>query len=233
MSNNIPRFSPLFLILASLFITLLLISNITAGKLALFFGITLPAAVLLFPLTYIFGDVLTEVYGFYRTRLVIWIGLGANLVMVLAFMITLALPYPDFWNGQEAYATVLGLTPRLVGASLAAYLMGGFSNAMVLSRLKIKTEGRRLWMRTIGSTIVGEGIDTVIFISIAFGGSMPWSGLAGMILAQYLWKVAYEVGVTPLTYLVVRWVKGREQIDVYDIDVNYNPFDLRVENGRI
>ena len=100
MSNNIPRFSPLFLILASLFITLLLISNITAGKLALFFGITLPAAVLLFPLTYIFGDVLTEVYGFYRTRLVIWIGLGANLVMVLAFMITLALPYPDFWNAR-------------------------------------------------------------------------------------------------------------------------------------
>ncbi|HEY8463359.1 MAG TPA: queuosine precursor transporter [Bacillota bacterium] len=124
--NNVPRFSPLFLVLASFFVTFLLISNIIAGKLALFWGITLPAAVILFPLTYILGDTLTEVYGFQKTRLVIWIGLGANLIMVFAFMITLALPYPDFWNGQPAFTTVLGLTPRLVGASLAAYLMGSF-----------------------------------------------------------------------------------------------------------
>lgn len=233
MSNRITRFSPLFLVLASAFVTFLLISNIIAGKLALFFGITLPAAVILFPLTYILGDVLTEVYGFQRTRLVIWIGLGANLIMALAFMSTLALPYPDFWNGQQAYATVLGLTPRLVGASLAAYLVGEFSNATVLSRLKIMTKGRRLWLRTIGSTIVGEGIDTIVFISIAFGGSMPWAGLAGMIQAQYFWKVVYEVTVTPLTYLVVRWVKGREEIDVFDTGVNYNPFDLRVEDEKI
>jgi uncharacterized integral membrane protein (TIGR00697 family) len=231
--NNVPRYSPFFLVLASFFVAFFLISNIIAGKLALFFGITLPAAVILFPLTYILGDVLTEVYGFQRTRLVIWIGLGANLIMVFAFMITLALPYPEFWNGQRAYTTVLGLTPRLVGASLAAYLMGEFSNAAVLSRLKIKTKGRRLWMRTIGSTIVGEGIDTIVFIGVAFGGSMPWAVLGGMILAQYLWKVAYEVGVTPLTYLLVKWIKRREQIDVFDTSVNYNPFELRVEDGGI
>lgn len=231
--NNVPRFSPLFLVLASFFVTLLLISNIIAGKLALFCGITLPAAVILFPLTYILGDVLTEVYGFQRTRLVIWIGLGANLIMAFAFMITLSLPYPDFWNGQPAFTTVLGLTPRLVGASLAAYLMGEFANAAVLSRLKIKTKGRWLWLRTIGSTIVGEGIDTIVFIGAAFGGSMPWAALGGMMLAQYSWKVAYEVGVTPLTYLLVKWVKDREQIDVFDTDVNYNPFDWRVADGGI
>lgn len=231
--NNVPRFSPLFLVLASFFVTLLLISNIIAGKLALFCGITLPAAVILFPLTYILGDVLTEVYGFQRTRLVIWIGLGANLIMAFAFMITLALPYPDFWNGQPAFTTVLGLTPRLVGASLAAYLMGEFANAAVLSRLKIKTKGRWLWLRTIGSTIVGEGIDTIVFIGVAFSGSMPWAALGGMILAQYSWKVAYEAGVTPLTYLLVKWVKEREQIDVFDTDVNYNPFDWRVADGGI
>lgn len=231
--TSVSLFSPLFLVLASLFVTFLLLSNIIAGKLALFFGITLPAAVILFPVTYILGDVLTEVYGFQRTRLVIWIGLGANLIMALAFMITLALPYPDFWNGQQAYATVLGLTPRLVGASLAAYLMGEFSNAAVLSRLKVKTKGRGLWMRTIGSTIVGEGIDTVVFISVAFGGSMPWAGLGMMMLAQYLWKVAYEAAVTPLTYLLVRWVKAREYMDVYDTGVSYNPFGLRVQDERI
>lgn len=231
--NNVPRFSPLFLVLASFFVAFLLISNIIAGKLALFFGITLPAAVILFPLTYILGDVLTEVYGFQKTRLVIWIGMIANLIMAFAFMITLALPYPDFWNGQLAFTTVLGLTPRLVGASLTAYLMGEFANAAVLSRLKVKTKGRRLWMRTIGSTIVGEGIDTIVFIGVAFGGSMPWAVLGGMILAQYLWKVAYEVGVTPLTYLLVKWIKRREQIDVFDTGVNYNPFDLRVEDGGI
>ncbi len=231
--NSVSLFSPLFLVLASFFVTFLLISNIIAGKLALFCGITLPAAVILFPLTYIFGDVLTEVYGFQRTRLVIWIGLGANLLMALAFMITLALPYPDFWTGQKEYATVLGFTPRLVGASMAAYLMGEFANAAVLSRLKVKTKGRGLWMRTISSTIVGEGIDTVVFISVAFGGSMPWAAMGGMMLAQYLWKVAYEVAVTPFTYLLVRWVKLREQTDVFDTGVNYNPFDLRVSNERI
>lgn len=233
LKSNVPRFSPLFLVLAAFFVTFLLVSNIIAGKLANFFGITLPAAVILFPLTYIFGDILTEVYGFQRTRLVIWIGLGANLLMTLAFMITVTLPYPDFWSGQKAYSTVLGFTPRLVTASLVAYLLGEFSNAMVLSRLKVKTKGRGLWMRTIGSTVIGEGLDTIIFITVSFTGSMPWSALSGMMLAQYLWKVTYEVAVTPLTYLLVRWVKEQERMDVFDTDVRYNPFNLRLENDGI
>ena len=189
--NSKNTISPLYLILSCFFITSLLISNIIAGKMASFFGITLPAAVVLFPLTYIFGDVLTEVYGFKKARLTIWIGLFANLFMVLIFTLTLALPYPDFWVNQEAYKTVLGMTPRLVLASLVAYFAGEFLNSVVLSRLKVRTKGRMLWVRTIGSTIVGE-----------------------------------EILVTPLTYLLVGWLKKKEQMDVFDHDVKYNPFSL-------
>lgn len=220
--------SPLFLVLSSFFITSLLISNIIAGKIATFFGIALPAAVILFPVTYIFGDVLTEVYGFKRARLIIWTGFGANLLMAFVFLIVLALPYPDFWNGQEAFQTVLGMTPRLVAASLIAYLAGEFANSVVLSRLKVKTKGSYLWIRTIGSTLVGEGIDTILFISIAFTGIIPLEALGNMMIAQYIWKVTYEIIITPLTYLLVRFVKQKEQLDVFDTEEKYNPFTLEV-----
>jgi uncharacterized integral membrane protein (TIGR00697 family) len=230
LKKNQPQFTPLFLILACCFVVLLLLANIIAGKLADFHGYTLPAAVVLFPLTYIFGDVLTEVYGFQKARLIIWLGFAANLLMVVVFMLTIALPYPEFWKGQTAYATVLGLTPRLVAASLLAYLAGEFVNSVVLSRLKVRTQGRRLWLRTIGSTVVGEGIDTVLFIGIAFGGTLSLQVLGMMMWAQYVWKVTYEVAVTPLTYLVVRWVKRREQVDVYDTKIKYNPFLWEVSN---
>jgi uncharacterized integral membrane protein (TIGR00697 family) len=136
------------------------------------------------------------------------------------------LPYPAFWHGQSAYATVLGLTPRLVLASVAGYIAGQFSNSIVLSRLKVATKGRMLWVRTIGSTVVGEGCDTVLFITIAFLGTVPPGVLGGIMLAQYLWKVAYEVIATPLTYAVVGWVKRAEQVDVMDTGVQYNPFSL-------
>jgi uncharacterized integral membrane protein (TIGR00697 family) len=228
--NNIPQFSPLYLILACFFIVFLLISNIIAGKLVNFFGMTLPAAVILFPLTYIFGDLLTEVYGFRKTRLIIWLGFFANFIMVLVFMLTLALPYPNFWHGQTAFVTVLGLTPRMVLASLTAYLAGEFSNSVILSRLKVMTRGRNLWLRTIGSTVVGEGMDTILFITIAFLGTVPGNVMGQMMLAQYLWKVTYEVAVTPFTYLVVGWVKKRESIDVFDTDIRYNPFYTEVKN---
>jgi uncharacterized integral membrane protein (TIGR00697 family) len=226
--RNQPQFSPLFLVLACFFVTTLLLANIIAGKMANFFGITLPAAVILFPLTYIFGDVLTEVYGFKKARLIIWLGFAANLLMVAVFLLTIALPYPDFWQGQTAFATVLGLTPRIVAASLLAYLAGELVNSVVLSRMKVWTKGRNLWLRTIGSTVVGEGIDTVLFIAIAFGGTLPPGVLGTMMLAQYLWKVVYEAAVTPLTYYVVRWVKQQEQLDVYDTKVKYNPFGWEV-----
>lgn len=224
--NNSSSFSPLFLVIACFFVTTLLISNIIAGKLASFFGITIPAAVILFPLTYIFGDILTEVYGFQKARLVIWIGLVANLFMAFVFLATIALPYPGFWGGQTAFAVVLGTTPRLVVASLIAYLVGEFSNSVVLSRLKVMTKGRNLWLRTIGSTVVGEGIDTLIFITIAFLGTMPIAMLGSMMIAQYLWKVSYEIVITPITYSLVNWIKQKEQVDVYDTEISYNPFSM-------
>ncbi|MHB1653129.1 MAG: queuosine precursor transporter [Desulfitobacteriaceae bacterium] len=230
MSNeDSNRLSPLFLLLTIFFVTCLLVSNIIAGKLIQVFGVILPAAVILFPVTYIFGDVLTEVYGFRRARLAIWIGFIANLFMVGIFLLTIVLPYPPFWKGQEAYNTVLGFTPRLVVASLLAYFAGEFVNSAFLSKLKLLTKGRWLWTRTIGSTVAGEGVDTVIFISVAFGGLMPGSTLGSMILAQYIWKVCYEVLATPLTYIIVGWVKHKENLDTFDEEVQYNPFSLDIK----
>ncbi|HBE78751.1 MAG TPA: transporter [Firmicutes bacterium] len=226
MDRSKQEISPIFLLLTCLFVTCLLISNIIAGKIAQFFGQPLPAAVIVFPLAYIFGDVLTEVYGYERARLVIWIGFAANLLMSALFMITIRLPYPDFWKNQAAYTAVLGLTPRLVLASSVGYWGGEFANSFVLSQIKILTKGRWLWLRTIGSTIVGEGVDTLLFIVLAFSGSLPLTVLDGMILVQYLWKVAYEIIATPLTYMAVGWIKRKEEIDVFDYQVNYNPFRL-------
>ncbi|HEY8391331.1 MAG TPA: queuosine precursor transporter [Capillibacterium sp.] len=218
--------SPLFFILSTFFITSLLLANITAGKMATLFGLTLPAAVVFFPITYILGDVLTEVYGYRQARLTIWLGLLANLFMALVFSLTLALPYPEFWTDQEAYRRVLGMTPRLVGASSLGYFAGSILNSALLSKLKVRTAGRWLGLRTVLSTLVGEGVDTAFFITLGFGGTMPPGRLGRLILGQYLWKVTYEVAVTPLTYLVVNAIKRKEQRDAFDDGVNYNPFSF-------
>lgn len=220
--------SPLFVVLGCLFVTCLLVSNIIAGKLFVVFGLVLPAGAVLFPLTYIFGDLLTEVYGFKRSRLIIWSGFACNVLMALVFSVVVALPYPAFWEGQGAYATVLGMTPRLVAASLAAYFLGEFSNAVIMSKMKLLTRGRWLFSRTIGSTLVGEGIDTLIFITGAFYGLVPNAVLMQMVLTQYVWKVLYEVMATPLTYVLVGWVKRKENLDTFDRGVRYNPFSLEV-----
>jgi hypothetical protein len=220
--------SKIFVILSGIFITCLLLSNIVAGKLITIWGIVFPSAVILFPITYIFGDVLTEVYGFKKSRLVIWLGFACNALMALLFIVIIALPYPNFWQGQDAYALVLGMTPRIVIASLLAYFAGEFSNSIILSIMKKLTKGKYLWTRTIGSTIVGEGVDSLIFISIAFFGTVPLLVLGTMILAQYIFKVVYEIIATPLTYLVVGWIKKKEHVDVYDYGVKYNPFKLEV-----
>ncbi len=225
-SRNVSR---LYVILGCLFVTCLLISNMVAGKLITVLGKALPAAVILFPITYIFGDVLTEVYGFKRSRLIIWTGFACNLLMAVIFMLVVALPYPEFWEQQDAYAVVLGMTPRVVVASLVGYFLGEFANSAVLSKLKLLTRGKWLFSRTIGSTIVGEGIDTVVFITIAFAGTVSSSVLLSMIAAQYIFKVVYEILVTPLTYLVVGWVKKKEGVDVYDWGVKYNPFSLEID----
>ncbi|MGE5449806.1 MAG: queuosine precursor transporter [Methanomassiliicoccales archaeon] len=221
-----PTLTPTFFLIGALFVCALMISNIICGKLFSLWGMVLTADLILFPLTYIFGDVLTEVYGFKRARLVIWTGFLCNLLMALAFMAALALPHPGFWKGQAAFATVLGSTPRIVMASLAAYFVGELSNSIVLSRMKVATGGRWLWARTIGSTLVGEGFDTMVFMTIAFIGTMAPNILMQMIVFQYLWKVSYEVLATPLTYKLINWLKEKEQIDTYDHDISYNPFSF-------
>jgi len=188
----------------------------------------LPGAVILFPLAYIFGDILTEVYGYKRARMVIWTGFACNILMVGVFMLVMAIPSPSFFEAEGAFATVLGMTPRIVLASLIAYLVGEFSNAAILSRMKILTRGKWLWTRTVGSTLVGEGLDTIIFITICFIGTVPNAVLMQMVLYQYLFKVAFEFLATPLTYAVVGWLKRKEGVDSYDHGVSYNPFQLDI-----
>lgn len=226
MNRDNSSHSSLFFALFTTFLTSLLVSNVIAGKLISIGGITLPSAVILFPITYILSDVFTEVYGFRTTRLVIWGGFAANLLLSLVFLIAIKLPYPDFFKDQDAYARVLGMAPRVVAASLIAYWAGEFANSIVLSILKKATKGKFLWTRTIASTLVGQGLDTIIFIGMAFSGNVPGNVLLQMILAQYLFKVLYEILFTPLTYFVIRLVKRREGMDAFDTGVTYNPFRL-------
>ncbi|HUX42341.1 MAG TPA: queuosine precursor transporter [Rectinemataceae bacterium] len=226
MNRESPSYSSTYLILLGLFTTCLLVSNVIAGRLMDVGGIVLPSAVILFPVTYILGDVFTEVYGFKKTRLVIWVGFAANLLMSLVFLAAIALPAPGFFTAKDAYATVLATTPRMVLASLLAYFTGEFGNSITLSLLKKATKGRFLWTRTISSTIVGQAFDTGIFIFIGFAGSLPLAVLLQMMLAQYLFKVVYEILCTPITYAAVGAIKKREGVDTFDVGVAYNPFAL-------
>ena len=215
--------SKLFMCIGIVFVTCLLLSNLVAGKMwAVTENITLPAAVILFPVTYIIGDVFTEVYGFKKARTVIWLGFGCSFFAVLIYLLTIALPHPGYWESQDAYATVLGTTPRVAIASFAGYLFGEFSNSIILSKMKVATKGKKLWARTILSTVVGEGMDSVIFIVISFWGTMDNSVVLQMILFQYLFKVGYEILFTPVTYAVVKAIKKAEGVDVYDEGIKYN-----------
>ena len=217
------KVSKLFMCIGIIYVTCLLLSNLIAGKMwAVTSNVTLPAAVILFPITYIFGDIFTEVYGFKKARTIIWLGFICSFFAVLIYLITIALPHPSFWENQEAYAIVMGTTPRVAIASFAGYLFGEFSNSMILSKLKVLTKGKNLWIRTILSTVVGEGFDSIIFITISFLGTMETSVVLKMILFQYLFKVGYEVIFTPATYAVVAWIKKKEAIDTFDYDVKYN-----------
>ena len=222
-----------FLIVAALFITSLITANIIAVKLitlgvgpvtlgALELPAPLPAAIVIFPLSYILGDILTEVYGYRQARRVIWLGFLCNLVAVGAFWIAGQIPAMDS-EVQVAYDRILGYAPRILAASFAAYLVGEFANSFVLAKMKIRTRGRFLWSRTIGSTVIGQGLDASIFIAIAFAGTLPAAVLAGSILTHWVLKTLYEVVATPFTYLVVNFLKRREDIDTYDYDTDFNP----------
>jgi len=221
------KYSPWFVVSVTIFITCLITANITAVKLINVWGFVLPAAIIIFPISYIFGDILTEVYGYRQARRVIWLGFFCNLIVVVAIWVGQILPSASFWNGQTAYERILGYTPRLLLASFLAYLLGEFANAFILAKMKIATKGRWLWSRTIGSTLVGEGLDSLVFITIAFIGEIPMPKLASAIVTQWLAKSVYEAAVTPLTYVAVNFLKRREGIEVYDVDTQFNPLLLR------
>ena len=220
------RVSSWFVALAALFVACLIASNIIAVKLVVIFGFVLPAAIIIFPLSYILGDVLTEVYGYAQARRVIWLGFGCNLVAVAAIWGAGALPAAGFWDGQDAYQQILGQTPRILLASFLAYLVGEFANAFVLAKMKIATQGRWLWSRTIGSTLVGQALDSAVFMTVAFAGIIPGEALVTAILTQWLAKSLYEAAATPVTYGVVGFLKRRDGVDAYDTDTRFNPLAI-------
>ncbi|MCJ7667487.1 MAG: queuosine precursor transporter [Anaerolineae bacterium] len=213
-----------FDLVMAIFVAVLLISNVASSKILDLGPFTFDGGTILFPISYIFGDILTEVYGYSRSRRVIWIGFGCAALMALVFAIVGALPPAEGWRGQEAYMTILGQTPRIVLGSLIAYFAGEFSNSCTLAKMKVFTHGRWLWTRTIGSTIVGEGVDTLLFVLIAFYGLYNPSLLLSIIISNYLFKTGFEALVTPLTYLVVNNLKRVENEDYYDVDTDFNPF---------
>jgi uncharacterized integral membrane protein (TIGR00697 family) len=215
-----------FVFIAAVFVTCLITANITAVKLVNLFGLTLPAAVIIFPISYIFGDVLTEVYGYAQARRVIWLGFFCNLLAVVAIWVGQLLPPASFWDAQAAYERILGFTPRLLAASFLAYLVGEFANSFVLARLKVVTNGRWLWVRTISSTLVGQGLDSLVFISLAYIGTTPPGMLVGIIITQWLFKVSYEALATPLTYVIVNRLKAVEGLDVFDRETDFSPIRL-------
>ncbi|HET6477578.1 MAG TPA: queuosine precursor transporter [Dehalococcoidales bacterium] len=209
-------------IFIALFITCLITANVIAVKIISLGPFLLPAAIFIFPLSYIIGDVLTEVYGYRLARRVIWLGFLCNLAFVFFVWLGQILPAAPFWEGQEAYQRILGYTWRLLAASFLGYLVGEFANSFILARMKIMTRGRWLWSRTISSTIVGQGLDTSIFITVAFIGTTSFVPI--MILYHWLAKTLIEALATPLTYAIVNSVKKKESIDTYDYDTRFNPF---------
>ncbi len=219
-----------FDVIMALFVAVLLISNLASTKIVSLWMFTFDGGTILFPLSYIFGDVLTEVYGYQRSRKVIWTGFGAALLMSLVLWVVQEMPPAADWGNQQAYESLLGFVPRIVLASLVAYFGGAFSNAFLMSKLKIRTKGKFLWVRTIGSTLVGEGIDTAIFCMVAFYGVLPNELLISIIISNYIFKSGVEILFTPITYAIIGFLKKREQVDVYDTGISYNPFRYFVKD---
>lgn len=214
-----------FVLITTVFVTCLITANIIAVKIISIGSISLPAAVIVFPISYIFGDILTEVYGYRWARRVIWLGFACNLVFVFFAWVGQLLPAASFWGEQAAYETILGYVPRILAASFAGYLVGEFANSFIMAKMKIRTKGRWLWARTIGSTVIGEGLDSAIFIIIAFAGTASFAPI--MIVWHWLFKTGIEVLATPLTYTTVNYLKRREGIDTYDYQTSFNPFAIQ------
>lgn len=211
-------------VIVAVFVAVLLISNIVSVKLTSIGPLLFDAGTILFPFAYIIGDVLTEVYGYKKARRTIWLGFVSLLVLSVTLIIVQALPPDPSWGNQQAYEAILGLVPRIALASLCGYLVGEFANSIVLAKLKVRTKGRWLWLRTISSTVIGSGLDTVVFSVIAFGGILTGSELWQLIATVYSIKLFVEIVCTPITYAVVGWLKRAEKVDVYDRHMNFSPF---------
>ncbi|WP_348264327.1 queuosine precursor transporter [Telmatobacter sp. DSM 110680] len=213
------------------FVVVLLISNLVGPKICRIGPLRPSAAEFLFPLTYICGDVFTEVYGYGSSRRAIWLGFFAMALLIAMGQVAVSLPPAPEWHGQEAFANVFSVVPRFALASLVAYWCGEFTNSFTLAKLKLLTGGRWLWTRTVGSTLTGQAVDTTVLIVIAFAGTQPPGMLVRMIVSAYLIKVAVEVMATPVTYLVVGWLKRRESADAFDNQTDFNPFRLQGESA--
>lgn len=213
--------------LVTVFVVVLLISNIVGQKISAFGPLRVSGAQLLFPITYIFGDIFTEVYGYAASRKAIWMGFFTSLLLSIMSIICVKLPAAPEWPNQQAFATVFYTVPRLVVASLLAYWCGEFANSYTLAKLKLVTKGRLLWTRTIGSTIVGQAIDSTVVMFVGFYGVIPVNTILRLIISAYLAKVIYETVMTPVTYAAVNYLKRKERVDYFDYETDFNPFANR------
>jgi uncharacterized integral membrane protein (TIGR00697 family) len=211
-------------LLISMFIVVLLISNLVAQKICAFGAFRFSGAQLLFPITYIFGDIFTEVYGYAASRRAIWLGFFASGLMAVLGIVIVALPPAPDWHNQAAFATVFGFVPRIVISSLIAFWCGEFANSYTMAKMKLLTQGRHLWTRTVGSTVVGQAVDTALVVVLAFVGTLSWRTMLTLIFSGYLSKVIYEVAMTPATYAVVNFLKRHEGVDTFDDHTDFNPF---------
>jgi uncharacterized integral membrane protein (TIGR00697 family) len=223
-------FKYLDLITAS-FVAVLLISNIASTKILDLRWFTFDGGTILFPLAYIFGDILTEVYGYARSRRVIWTGFFWIAVAAGTFYLVDRLPAAGEYEYQESFHNILGQTPRIVLASLVAFLAGEFVNSVILAKMKVRTEGRALWSRALGSTVFGQALDTAIFLAIAFGGVFSTATMIDIFRSNYLFKVGIEIAFLPLTYLIVNYLKRAEGVDTFDRHTDFNPFNLSTSNS--
>jgi queuosine precursor transporter len=219
-------------VLTTAFVVILLVSNLIAQKVCQIGPFAVSGAIILFPITYIFGDIFTEIYGFSASRRAIWLGFFGTILLYVMGAIIIALPAAPSWPHQEAFSIVFGFIPRILAASLVAFWAGEFANSYTMARLKLLTDGRKLWTRTIGSTIVGQAVDTTLVIFLTFVGIVPLRTLGNMIVTGYFLKVAYEILATPLTYLVINRLKKAEHADAFDRHENFNPFSFAGETGE-
>lgn len=215
------NYSKLFVSLCSLNITCLLISNIITVKTINIFGLIYTAADMIFPITYILNDVFTEVYGFNKSRFVIWISFLSNLLMVILFRITIALPANEQFEFQNDLINIVGSTPRILIASFISFLVGNFANSIIMSKMKVKTKGKYLALRTITSTVIGEGLDTILFVPLVFLGNLEIESIIKLIIDIYVFKVILEIILTPITYKVIDIIKNEEKIDIFDNNIKY------------